>query len=351
MSKKKSKQKNNIEDVDLIVLFNYFGKKLALLFSFFQGFFKRIFSTVIYVLKTLFKNWKIVFGLLVITFGLGYYQEKTAKPVYTSSMLIEPYFDSKYQLVTNISYFNALIDNSDYNALTNIFKIDEEDIKQVLSFEIELGPEAENSKLVQYQNFKSQLDSLQFKDLSYDDFLSNRGIYTGENFLITATSYSKDVFHKLEPGLYKSFINDYSKKIMKRDSLMISIQKRNLVEKLQQIDSLKTIYIDVIKEESKKTQTAVPIGDVAFSAKPQETKEFDLLNKELTFRDELKQLEERLVKKDDYFDVITSFQKVGNRFTSWEQKYSLIYPVLGFLLLCFGFLIKKLIEFTLKYEE
>ena len=42
---------------------------------------------------------------------VGYVLETTRPTLYQSEMLVKPYFESKYQLVNNISFFNALIAN------------------------------------------------------------------------------------------------------------------------------------------------------------------------------------------------------------------------------------------------
>jgi len=342
---------NRPEEGELIIFLNYIGEKLSNLLNLIISLLKNIFSGIIYLLKTLFNSWKIILGVLILAYAIGYYMEKNRKPIYSTSMLVEPYFDSKYQLVTNINYFNALISNRDYEALGDIFKIDNETIDEVLSFKIEPGPETENERLLQYQTFKSKLDSIEAQDLPYEEFIENRSVYSGRYFLITASSTKDNIFKKLEGGIFDSFKNSYSKKIMGRDSLIIDIQRRTILQQLGRIDSLKTIYIDVIKEESKKVNRSISVGDAVFSSKKQETKEYDLLNKELALRNQLKDLEEKLIKKDDFFDVLTGFQEVGNVTYHWTQRYKLIIPVLAFILLCGLFLVKKLIDFTYSYEK
>ncbi|WP_375238355.1 hypothetical protein [Aurantibacter sp.] len=350
MNKEQQPSQDKKEEVDLIIFFNYIGEKLEKLFGHILAFFKAIFSGTIYLLKTFFKNWKIVLGVIVIAYGIGYYMERNKQPRYTTSMLVEPYFDSKYQLITNIKYFNALIASQDTGAIQKIFNITEKEVKDLKGFKIEPGPETENERLIQYEEFKSRLDSLSSQDLPYDEFLANRSVYSGKYYLITATSTKKDIFKKLENGIYSSFENSYSKKIMGRDSLIIDIQRRTLLQQLQRIDSLKNIYIDVLKLESQK-YNPVSFGEAVFKADKQQTKEFDLLNKELALRDQLKDLEERLIKKDDFFDVITGFQKVGNMSYHWSQRYKLILPVLALLILCGLFIIKKIIEYIFNYEK
>jgi hypothetical protein len=367
-----SNQNNKSEEVDLIIFFNYIGDRFEKLFRYISGFFKTIFSTIIYLLKTLFNSWKMVLGILIIAYGIGYYMETKITPIYTTSMLVEPYFDSKYQLVANINYFNALISNKDYDMLKQIFNVDTETIKNLKRFKIEPGPETENDRILQYLDFKDkfvsevQVDNPLKKgkeavtlrknevNVSFEDFVKNRSIYAGKYFLITATASKDDIFKSIEEGVYKSFQNSYSEKIMERDTLLVNIQRKSFKEQLKEIDALKTIYIDVLKDAStKKPNSNVKVSEqgVAFSTETQVTREYELLAQELVIRDKIRKLDEQLVRKDDFYDVITGFQKVGNKSTSWTQRHRLIYPLLAFALLCGFFLVRKLINYTYSYED
>jgi len=173
--------------------------------------------------------------------------------VYSSEMLVRPYFESKYQLITNISYFNALISNQDYSTLKSIFDINDDTVKEIKGFSIEPGPETENDRILQYESFISKIDSIRAQDISFDDYIENRSLYSGNLYLVKAESYKKDIFKSLENGLNSSFSNEYSiKKMKKRDSIN-TIKKQNILDNLKQVDSLQKIYITVLKDESEKS--------------------------------------------------------------------------------------------------
>ncbi|WP_370226883.1 hypothetical protein [Mesoflavibacter sp.] len=352
MSKELPNNQKQNEEVDLIVFFNLIGNAINKVIDFFKGILKTIFSSIIYALKTLFKSWKIVLGVLLIAAIVGYALEKSRPTIYTTEMLVEPYFNSKYQLVTNINYFNALISNNEKETLKEIFKVGDDVINEVRSFEIEPGPETENDKLLQYEEFISKLDSVRAQDYSYEEFLENRSVYAGRYFLIKANAYKSDIFKDLEGGILNSFTNDYTNKEMKRRDTLIEIQKQNLYDQLKQVDSLKQFYIDVVRAEADNKKQNVRLGEFSITSnESSKTREFDLLKEEQKIRNEIKKLEEEKIEQDVIFEVISSFQRVGNASSSWLEKYSIIFPVLAFILLIIFFIAKKVIIFTLNYED
>ncbi|TYA52211.1 GumC domain-containing protein [Formosa maritima] len=345
-------EQNTSEEVDLGQLFTLIGNAFQKLYNFFASIIKAIFSVFIYTLKAFIVNFKIIVITMIIAGVLGYVLDKFKPDSYSSTMLVRPYFDSKYQLITNINYFNALIENENLETLSELFKISKEDVKDIGEFEILPGPETENERILQFESFIKDVDSVRAQNISYDDFVENRSIYSSDFFEISVTASKKDIFPKLEEGLNNSFTNFYSlKKMKKRDSL-IAIQKTNLLEQIAQVDSLQKIYIKVLEDESQSKAKEISLGGEGFtlSSDKSNTKEYELLNTEMKLRDQLKQLEERKIEEDVFFDVISSFQEVGNKSTEWYEKYTLIFPILAFIMLCLIYLTSKTVIYVKNYE-
>lgn len=343
---------NNNEEVDLGQLFKMIGQLFDRFFSFIYSIFKSLFSLIIYTIKPIVVNFKIIAITLLIAIIFGYALDKFKPKLYSSQMLVKPYFDSKYQLVNTIDYYNALIDNEEYGLLSNIFNLEEEEVKQISNFEINPGPETENERLLQYENFLKSIDSSRASRISYEDFIENRSIYAGELFEIKVSSLSKDIFPKLEDGLGGSFTNVYSEKKMKKRDSLITIQKQNILEQLNEVASLQEVYIKVLEEESRTAPTEITIGGegLALNKDKTQTREFELLNTEIRLRNELKELDKQKVEEDVFFDVISSFQQVGSIEKEWYQIYKLTLPLLSFMLLCIIYLTRKLVRFVIKYE-
>lgn len=354
MSNKLPKDTDTNEEVDLGVLFNTVGNLFNRLISFIASIFKGIFSVIIYALKAIIVNLKIIIVSVILAAILGYGLQKIKPDEYTTFMLVKPYFDSKFQLITNIGYYNALIANRDYETLSNVFGVSEEDAAKIGSFEIYTGPETENERIVQYDNFLTQIDSIRAQDISFEDYIDNRSIYSG-SFLyeIHAFSEKKDIFKQLENGLNSSFENTYSKKKMvKRDSL-INIQRITLKEQINIIDSLQKVYIDVLKKESESTKAKFNLGESSgfpMVNEKSQTREYDLLGQKIALQNELRGLDELQTEENTFFDIVSGFQDVGNKHVSWKDYLIFIFPVLAFLLLCVIYLINKASKYIRNYE-
>ncbi len=347
-----SNKSNDSEEVDLGQLFNAIGSIFNRFINFIASIFKAIFSVIIFTIRAVIVNIKIIAIVMILAGTLGYVLERNKPKIYSSSMLVRTYFESKYQLVTNVGYYNALLSNGNFTAIADIFEISKQHAEAIASFEILPGPETENDKIIQYDRFVKSIDSVRAQDISFDDYIENRSIYSGEIFEITVNSHKDDIFTNLESGLNKSFTNEYSiKRMQKRDSL-ITIQKENIASQLTQVDSLQKIYINVLESESNAKAPEFTIGGEGFSLGKDKsnTREYELLEKEIALRNQLRELQERKVDEDVVFDVISSFQKVGKYTMNWYERYSILFPIIAFLLLCLIYITRKTVIYVNKYE-
>ncbi|MCB0447649.1 MAG: hypothetical protein KDD03_09085, partial [Gelidibacter sp.] len=80
------------------------------------------------------------------------------------------------------------------------------------------------------------------------------------------------------------------------------------------------------------------------------TKEFELLDKQIELRRELSALEAQKVEQDEFFDTVSSFQDVGAKYTSLWKRYSIIFPILSFIILCIFFIVIRTVKFVNNYE-
>jgi len=353
MSNQNPQQPYQNEEVDLIQIFRYIGKFFDRIVNFFTSLLKGILSFFIYILKAIIDNYKIVFGSLIIATVIGFGLEKTKKDVYISKMLVKPYFDSKFQLVANIDYYNALIEDKDYTQLESIFDISEQDAEKIIDFDIDPGPENENDQLKQYDEFLESLDSLRAQEVSFEDFVENRSIYSGDIFEISVKSHKKDIFRSLEEGLNSTFSNAYSaKKMQKRDSIL-KIEKNRIIASIKEVDSLKNVYINIKREESqseKRTSYSTQDG-LTYIEQRTETKEYELIEKQIKLQEELSKLEAQKVEEDEFFDTLSSFPEVGAKYVEVTERYSIIFPVIVLLLLAFIYTVDKVIYFVKNYES
>ena len=344
-------QPQNNEEVDLGQLFEAMGRLFERFYNFVISILKGLFSAVIYASKAVIDNFKLIAGVVILAGILGYGLEKVRPARYDSTMLVKTHFDSKYQLHTNLNYYNAVLGEQNYGILANIFNIDEETVEETKEFEIKPGPETENDRIVQYDRFVRSIDSVRAQEISFEDYIENRDVFSGSLFEIRVESTKKDIFRDLEEGIFKSFENLYSvEKKRIRDS-MITIRKENILNTMAEIDSLQNVYINVIEEESQATKAKISLGDgFPLQQEKSDTKEYQLLNKQIELRDELRTLEEKKVSENEFYEVISSFQEIGNKVGGLENRPSVLLPIVAIILLCLGYLAKNYIKFVRNYE-
>jgi len=342
----------NSEEVDLEYIISLISKVFDRVNDFIVSIFKTILNIFVSVIVIRTKNFKLLLTVFVISLLLGYTLEKLTPNVYKSSTLVKPYFESKYQLVSNIEYFNALLSSGDFDQLASIFKVEKEKAKELVSFEVAPGPETENDHILEYEKFIKKIDSTRAQDITFETFIEQRNIYSGSTFLISVLAKEKDIFTSLENGLNVSFANKYSlKKRRKRDSLL-DIEKIRILKSLSQIDSLKRVYVETLQKESSQDAIIISSTGTPIIKQKVDTREYDLLSQELKLRKSLSDLDVRRVESNDLFDVISSFQNIGTVYIPIWKRYTIIFPIIAFILLVLGYTKKKLVSFskTYKYE-
>ena len=326
------------EDLDLIQLFKLIGQSFKTLFNFFKSILNGLFRVVIYSLKPFVKNIKMVSAILIIAALMGFFLEKSSKTIYTSDMLVRPYFESKYQLVNNIDYFNTLVDEGNISDLSRVFEIDSSESASLLGFEIEIGPQTKNDIIKEYDGFLKTIDSTLATTITYDDFMENRDILNGSTFRITAESSTSDVFGKLEKGFSKTFKNNYSKKNKTLRDSSIVIEKKKLLRDLKRVDSIQKIYLEVIKTESEKESVILSNGDMTVSQEKTPTREYELLQEGMKIRNELTALDEKQINESDFYDVLSSFEDTGGiKKVSIYLRYPILFPLIAFGLMILTF--------------
>jgi len=352
MSDKLPQQPQN-EEVDLGQLFNAIGKLFERLFSFIGKIFRGLFSAVIYALKPIVNNFKLVAAVLLIAVVLGFISDRNKKPSYYSNMLVKPHFDSKYQLANNVDYFNSLIVSNNLEKLSNIFEIDTTVASQLLGFKLEIGPETQNELLIQYDDYiKSiEVDSTMLTYLPYAEFIKNRILLNSDIFSIKAMSYQNDIFLSLEKGFIKTFENTHSKKLKEKSDKVYSIEKITYETELQRLENLQQVYVEVLKNQSKNNDLAFGKGTMfPLTQEKTATKEYELFIEEVKIRNALRYLEkEKIEENNDYYEIVSGFEPIGTK-DSPLYGHLLIFPAMAFILLALIYSVINIFKYIRDYE-
>ena len=350
MSDKLPQQPQN-EEIDLGQLFNAIGKVFEKFFAFIGSIFKAIFSAIIYILKPLIENLKLVVITLFVMIILGFVLEKTKKPSYSSKMIVETHFDSKYQLVKDVGYFNNLIQSDNFIELSNIFKIDSSDAKELKSFDLIQGPETPNDLFIEYGDYLKNIDTSLVEQLSYKEYVINRDLLSGNRYTIKAEAFKQDIFLNLTDGFRKTFENDFSKHKKQVRDTIVYIQNLSYNTELTRLDSLQKTYVDVLKNESNNKNVSLALNTVIpLQQEKTVTKEYELFIKEQEIRRDLYDINSEMAEENTYYDIISSFDRLGSEDPEVSNRYYFVLPILTLIIFVIGFLFLRAINFIKNYE-
>lgn len=348
----KISQEQSSEEIDLGQIFNAIGRLFDRFFKFIGSMFKSIFTLVIYFLKTVIDHLLIVGAVVGLAFIAGYFFEKNKPLIYEASMLVKPYFDSKYQLVTNIGYYNSLIKEGNHEALSKTFDISSKEAEKLVSFYVESGPETKNELLKQYDVYLKSLDSSRAQSITYKDFVENRDIYSSELFLLTVKALKSDIFRKLEDGFDSTFSNRYSEEQKRIRDKTLEIKKTVYQRDLERMDTLQSVYLDIVKKEAEKGAAFVNVqGLLPLQQEKTKTWEYELFLGEMSIRDSIRVVEQLRVEADTYYDVLSRFPEVGNESSKLTSKYWFTFPMVAFILLCVFYVIIRTFKYIKTYDS
>jgi len=334
------------DEVDLGNLFKIIGKGFKNLFNAIGQFFKSVFHYFILLLLFL-RNNALKLGIAVfIGSVIGLYLDLTLPKQYSSSMIVEPNFKSAQQLYQNINFYHELVKQKDLNLLAQTFQIPVSEASKLKGFYIE-PLKNENEKYEFFNDFIEEVDTTTIKNIDIIEFKKGFTDYDYKYHQIKVKSLSNIIFEKLSTPIISSIQNNsyykYQKKI--NDENLFQNEKV-LVKSLQEVDTLRKIYNEVLITEAKKAEMGT---NITLAQGVKKTDELELFNESLKLNEELINNNKEKAETTDILNVVSTFSKVGIKERSLLKKMTAILG-LGFgLLMLIFILLKQLNSYLLKY--
>ena len=248
-------------------------------------------------------------------------------------------FDSKYQLFTNIEYYNALIANRDIDKISSVFEISKSEAGNLSEFIMVPGPENENEKILAYDAFIKSVDSSTAKMVEYTQFIEQMSVYNSSIYEVTVNSTQKNIFSKLAPGFIKTFETPFSKKSKEKKDKIYQLKKKSLEKQLKDVDTLQKMYIKELSKSKSKEVSTIGGTPIVVGDKEKKTREFDAFELSLILQNRLNALEQKNIEEDKLFEVVSDFPAIGTVQVNFLHKMKFMFPILAFLfslLLIFG---------------
>ena len=329
---------NNSEEVDLGQLFKLIGNVFDRFFNFIASIFKNIFLAFVWCIF-LVKKRVIVLGLATV-FGLviGAFSQKTATPKYESSVTVVQNYPTGENLYSSVGYYNDLLRQQDYKTLGTVLDLGPEKTKSILEFYVE-PVVSENNKLVAFNKYIKQLDSLAASKIEYEDFLDNNEDYTHKYQQIRIESSERNSFKSVFENIVKSinsntfFINEQRKDIVELTQTKTALEKALDESKTLQETYKRVLEQGIDSDNAKSSEIGITFEG---SSEVDKTKEFDLYQSDLRLRAQLVEAERELLDKQYIVEMISNKQDSGfasttKTFLGKELSPILFYGILAFL--------------------
>ena len=297
------------EEIDRGQLFQLIGNAFKRFFQFIGNIFKGIFHILILFLLFLQKHFIKFVIVAVIGLALGIYLDKVRQPIYVSTMVVEPNFNSVQQLYNNINFYNELAEAEDSVALAEVLEISAHEAFFIKKFQVESYSD-ENQKVQLFDKFVRSLDSTTKKAIDMEKYLKNFNSMDARFHTITVRATNNMVAKKIQIPIIASISrNDYFQLQQSINDKNISLQDSLYKKQLMEVDSLQQLYKRVMVKEAERPMQGTNINLAEGGG--MQNKELALINQVDLLKENLVLLNEERANKSRILNVISAFPRSG----------------------------------------
>ena len=345
-----TEKKNTEEEVDLGSLFIIIGKGFAKFFNFIGSIFKELFHVFVSLLLFIRKHFIKFVIATILGAGIGFALNftKIGKDIYEAQMLIQPNFGITKQLYNDIRYYNSLISQKDTLRIMEALNLDLKEASNLKK--VEIKPVKNEYDIVHgYNSLALSLDTIASKKYSLKEYKNVFTHYDYRVHTIHAESVDKDVFPKIQKAIINSISkNEYFQRV-KNISVKDLYRSDSLFRRnLTQLDSLAKVYMQVLLKESEKTTAGTSID---LGGQNNSVKELDLFQTKIAINNDLNELTQEIILKEELVNVISGFPSVGYKVAHLSRNKIFIGGLSGFVIMFILLTMKSLDAFLASYKK
>ncbi|WP_378180211.1 hypothetical protein [Aquimarina sp. SS2-1] len=340
------------EEIDLQQLFRLVGEAISKVFRFIGTIFKGLFHLIILFLLFIQKHFLKFVIAGVIGGAVGWFWDSVSEPIYRSSMIVEPNFNSAQQLYNNIEFYNELAKEKAFKTLAASLKISDKEAETITKIEIEAFSD-DNQKLKQFSDFVSTLDSVSRSSLSYESYLKNFNNINARFHKIELRAINPEVAKKCQNAIVRSIENNNYFKVQKKtNDLNLKISDSVTRKQLVEVDSLKTFYQNLKLLEIKKPESSTGTSiNLSSENNDLDRSEIALLNEAKQLNTAIIRLNQEKADSENIINVISDFPNKGALVNDLLLQKKVLLPI-GLILLVFLVLILlALNKYLKKYKS
>ena len=356
MSKEVKSPQNNSEEVDLVQLLKLIGSGFKSIAIFIGHILNKFFFVFVWIVFFTKKNILILIISAFVGLLFGYIVEYKMGPLYKSSMIIKQNYNTGKSLYNSLEYFNGLLSEEDYDALSKELLIDTSYISSIKDFKMESFI-TENQRYVEYNNYLKGLDSVLASKYDYDTYLKevDESIYTTQLLTISATT--NDNFNLVFKAI-SSKMNTipFFQREQERDIRELENTALALNAAIRESDSLQKTYKKVLENTldlENGSQTSITFEGTDDNNR---TREYELYKSNIGLRKELVSIERAKENKEYVVETLSNTPSKGfidntvevmNITLQFKLFSTFIFTVIAFLTL----IVLDFLSFLEKYKN
>ena len=311
MSKEVKSPQNNSEEVDLVQLLKLIGSGFKSIAIFIGHILNKFFFVFVWIVFFIKKNILILIISAFVGLLFGYIVEYKMGPLYKSSMIIKQNYNTGKSLYNSLEYFNGLLAEGDFDALSKELLIDTSYISSIKDFKMESFI-TENQRYVEYNNYLKGLDSVLASEYDYDTYLEeiDESVYTTQLLTIRATS--NDNFNLVFKAI-SSKMNTipFFQREQERDIRELENTALALNAAIRESDSLQKTYKKVLENTldlENGSQTSITFEGTDDNNR---TREYELYKSNIGLRKELVSIERAKENKEYVVETLSNTPSKG----------------------------------------
>jgi hypothetical protein len=232
---------NQEQEVDLVPVFVWISNGFKNLFSAIGGFFKGIAHFLILFLIFIKNNIILLGALCILGGGLGMYTSRESKKNFTAQLRVQPNFESAGQLISNLEYYNSLVDQEDFKTLGKELNISIEEAGHLKSFEIEADFN-DTELLKEYDYMARRADTVALENYTFEGFKQAKRAIDYQFYKVEIVSKDRAALEKSASVAVQVEDNPLIKaqRLASRETTAYNID--NMEYQLQEIDSLMVAF-------------------------------------------------------------------------------------------------------------
>ncbi|WP_213521071.1 hypothetical protein [Nonlabens sp.] len=249
---------NQEQEVDLVPVFVWISNGFKNLFSAISGFFKGIAHFLILFLIFIKNNIILLGILLVIGGGLGMYTSRESKKNFTAQLRVQPNFESAGQLISNLEYYNSLVDQEDFTTLGKELNISTAEASQLKSFEIEADFN-DTELLKEYDYMARRADTIALENYTFEGFKEAKRAIDYQFYKVEIVSEERAALEKAASAAVQVEDNPLIKAQRLASKETTAFNLSNMEYQLHELDSLIKAFQVSIKNTDSNTSQATSV--------------------------------------------------------------------------------------------